>query len=75
MVENFLIVVSNNLYYENCYTSGRSKTIIIKIREENTLSNVFQPIGKDNKVEKVRSISEWDNLEKFGLSHHKFTMF
>jgi hypothetical protein len=75
MVENFLIIVSNNLYYENCYTSGRSKAIIVEVREENTLSNVFQSIGENNEVEKVGSISEWDDLEKLGLPHHKFTMF
>lgn len=75
MVENFLIVVTNYLCYEKCYASGRSKAVIIKIGEKNTLSDVFQSIGKDDEIEKVRCISEGDNLEKFGLPHHKFTMF
>jgi hypothetical protein len=41
MVENFLIVVTNYLCYEKCYASGRSKAVIIKIWEKNTLSDVF----------------------------------
>lgn len=74
MIEDFLIVVSNNLYNEKCYTSGRSKTVIVKIGKEYTLSDVFQPISKYNEIEKVGGVSEGDDLKKFGLSHHKFTM-
>lgn len=63
MVEDFLVIISYDLYKSYLYASWRPEAVVIEIGKEYALSYVLKSVGEDNKIEQLRGVSKGHDLK------------